>query len=168
MYNIKDWLKKENIHLHLHAESELEAIWTMLDLATKNPVVLNTRQLAQSVYENEVLGASHRGSSGITFYALTDAVVNPLMVVGHFKNGIGYYSRKNKPIDLVVLLAAPERFENQLRNMVSSVKDMLCDCEFIERIRSTDNPTKVYQHFLEHCLEISLNQIQGSYKNTSK
>lgn len=158
MYNIKNWLKEENIHLHLDAESELEAIWTMLDLASKDPFVVNTKQLAKSVYENEVLRASHRGSSGITFYALTDAVIKPLMVVGHFKNGIGYYSKENKPIDLVVLLAAPEHSESKLRHMINCVKDMLCDCDFVENIRNTDSPTRIFQHFIQHCLEISITQ----------
>jgi len=54
MNNIKSWLKEENIHLHLEAESELETIRTMLDLAGKTPVVSDKKLFAQSVYENEV------------------------------------------------------------------------------------------------------------------
>ena len=92
MSTIEHWLNENNIHLNLKAQSELKAIWKMLDLAAHDSAVINTKQLARVIYENEVLSAAHRGTTGITFHALTDAVINPLMVVGHFEKGIGYYS----------------------------------------------------------------------------
>lgn len=156
MCNIKNWLKEENIHLHLDAESELEAIWTMLKFAEKNPVVTDTRLLAKSIYENEILNTSHIGTTGIIFHAMTDAVINPLMVVGHFDSGIGYYSKGKKPIDIVVLLAAPERLKVQLEDMIICIKDMFNDCDFLEEISSTENPSMVYQYFQDLCLNLSL------------
>lgn len=156
MHDIKLWLREEDINLHLKAGSELEAIWAMLKVAARNPAVKNTKLLAKSVYENEVLHASHGGSTGITFYALTDAVINPLMVVGHFDKGIGYYSKTKKPIDIVVLLAAPVRFAEQLQNMIFCVKDMLEDCDFLDDIRYADNPAMVYQYFKDLCLKLSV------------
>jgi mannitol/fructose-specific phosphotransferase system IIA component (Ntr-type) len=156
MSNIEHWLNKDNIHLNLEAHSELEAIWKMLDLAARNPAVMNTKQLARVIYENEVLSASHRGTTGITFHALTDAVINPIMIVGHFEKGIGYYSKEKKPIDIVVLLAAPERFRKQLRDMINCVRDMLCDCDFLDNIRNADDPKMIQQYFEELCLKLSL------------
>jgi len=102
--------------------------------------------------------ASHRGCSGITFYAVTDAVARPAMIVGRFENGIGYFSRENKPIDLVVMLAAPEHTRDQLEKTIICVKDILCDSDFMESVRNADNPKDIYKRFLQHCLEISLKQ----------
>ena len=90
---IQKWLKKENIHLSLKAASELETIRTMTELASRDPNVLDTRILAQSIYDNE-LHSSHRGCSGITFTALTNAVSEPVMIVGRFEKGIGYFFKK--------------------------------------------------------------------------
>jgi len=156
MYNITNWLKTDNIHINLKAESELEAIWNMLELAAKSSDVLDTRELARSIYENEVLSGSHSGTTGITFHALTDAVSNPLMVVGHFKNGIGYYSKEKKPIDIVVLLAAPERFASQLEEIIFCINDMLADSIFLENIRKAENPEIIYKCFEELCLKLSV------------
>lgn len=158
MQDIRNWLKKENIHLHLNAESELETIWTMLDLAAKNPAVINTKTLARSIYDNEMVRSSHRGCSGITFYSLTNAVSAPLMIVGRFEKGIGYFSKENKPIDLVVLLAAPEKYESELELMIICVKDILCDSQFMDGIREENNSDKIYRHFLRHCASMSLNE----------
>ena len=148
---MKHWLRTDNIHRNLKAQSELEAIWTMLELAAKSSSVLDTKELARSIYENEVLSASHRGTTGITFHALTDAKTHPLMVVGHFDEGIGYYSREKKPIDIVVLLAAPLRFANQLQEMIFCVKEMLMDCDFLDNIRNTENTAMIYHYFQELC-----------------
>jgi len=156
MSNIEHWLKEDNIHLNLKAQSELKAIWKMLELAAKNPAVMNTKQLARVIYENEVLSASHSGTTGITFHALTDAVINPLMVVGHFDDGIGYYSIEKKPIDIVVLLAAPERFREQLKDMKNCVRDMLSNDDFMDNIRNSDSPKMILQFFEDLCLKLSL------------
>ena len=156
MNDIKNWLREKDIKLHLKAGSELEAIWAMLKLAAQNPVVRNTKLLAKSIYANEVFNASHKGTTGITFPALTDAVINPLMIVGQFDEGFGYYSKGKRPIDIVVFLAAPERFKEQLKDMTICVKDMLCDCDFLENIRSTDNPAAIYQYFKDLCLKLTL------------
>jgi mannitol/fructose-specific phosphotransferase system IIA component (Ntr-type) len=159
MNTIEIWLQEDNIHLNLKAESELEAIWTMLELAAKSPAVINTKQLAKSIYDNEVFSSSHRGTTGITFHALTDAVINPLMVVGHFKNGFGYYSKEKKPIDIVVLLAAPRRFKEQLKDTLNCVKDMLSDGDFLDSIRKTDNQTLIHKYFQQLCMELSAKKI---------
>ena len=156
MNTIKTWLKEENIHLQLKADSQLEAIWTMLELAAKSPAVVNTKQLAKSVYESEVFSAFHRGTAGITFHALTDAVMTPLMVVGHFENGFGYYTKEKKPIDIVVLLAAPKRYKEQLKDIINCVRDMLCDADFLENIRNTKSPAMIYEYFQQLCMELSV------------
>ena len=163
MHTIKNWLKTDNIHINLKAESELEAIWNMLELANESSFVLNSKELARVIYENEVLSGSHSGTTGITFYALTNAVSNPLMVVGHFKNGIGYYSKEKKPIDIVVLLAAPERFASQLQEIIFCINDMLADSIFLENIRKAENAEIIYDHFEELCLKLSVkNKLLGN------
>ncbi|MCB0283959.1 MAG: PTS sugar transporter subunit IIA [Calditrichaeota bacterium] len=158
MHNIKKWLKSENIHLHLSAESELEAIWTMLDLAALNPAVVDTKVLARSIYDNEMVRSSHRGCSGVTFYSLTNAVSRPLMILGRFEKGIGYFSIEKRPIDLVALLAAPEKHESELESMIICIKDILCDSKFMDNIRVENNSDKIYRHFLRHCASISLHE----------
>ena len=158
MNHISNWLKKENIHLHLYAESELETIWTMLDLAAQNPVVLDTKTLARSIYDNEMVRSSHRGCSGVTFYSLTNAVSRPLMLVGRFEKGIGYFSKENSPIDLAVLLAAPEKYDRELQNTIICIRDILCNAAFMTTIRETNNPDKIYRHFLHHCASISITE----------
>jgi len=150
MNNFSSWLKQENILLNLAAESELEAIRIMLDLAAQNPAVINPKLLAQSVFDTEIFRGSHRGCCGITFPALTNAVTEPLTLLGRFEDGIGYYSQKNKPIDLVVLIVAPHIFERQFERMLSKVKDLLCDFEFMANMRSIENPGEIGKSFAIH------------------
>ena len=157
MSDFNNWLQKENIHLNLKAESELETIRTMLDLALTSPVVIKPIQLVQSIFDHEILKGSHRGCSGITFQAISNAVTEPLILLGRFEGGIGYFSKTKIPIDLVVLIVAPRPFEQQFKKMVIRIKDLLCDCEFMESIRNTNNATKIFQHFSQNFLEISIN-----------
>jgi mannitol/fructose-specific phosphotransferase system IIA component (Ntr-type) len=149
MIDVKSWFKKENIHLNLRAESELEAIRTMLDLASKNPTVIYPKQLAQSIFDHEILRGSHRGCSGITFNAITNAVVEPLILLGRFEKGIGYFSKKNEPIDLVVLIVAPHLFGQQYKNIVINVKNLLCNTEFMYAIRDMDSEAEIYNFLLQ-------------------
>ena len=155
MHSIKNWLKRENIHLHLSAQSELETIWTMLDLAANIPAVLNTKDLAKAIYENEIILSSHRGCSGIVFYALTNAVSAPLLIVGRFDKGMGYFSKNHNPINIVVLLAAPESHEDKLKENILCMEDILCDRIFTENIGKAKNQNDIYRLFLKHCLEMN-------------
>ena len=123
MHSIKNWLKRENIHLHLSAQSELETIWTMLDLAANIPAVLNTKDLAKAIYENEIILSSHRGCSGIVFLGDKGFDIgikarrsrhNPALVSGnrlaHIDVNTGHDSAviRRHPIPRLVCLCQPQ------------------------------------------------------------
>lgn len=157
MNYLKVWLKKENIYIYQKAESELEAIYTMLSLADKNPAVTNSKQLAQDIFDHEILHGSHRGCCGVTFHAISSAVTHPLILVSRFENGIGYYSKEKKPIDFVVLMAAPSRYEQSFKQMVCNVKDLLCDSKLMESIRDIKSQDKIYKLLFKHCFKVKQN-----------
>jgi mannitol/fructose-specific phosphotransferase system IIA component (Ntr-type) len=152
---IYSWLKKENLYINQKAESELEVIRILLDRASKSPKVTDLDQVADAVFENEIVRAKHRNCCGIAFEAASRGVLEPLIIIGRFEEGIGYYSEKKKPIDLAVLIIAPLNYTEQLQTAVADMKELLCDSIFMQTVRQADDVEKMYEVFrstLEHSL----------------
>jgi mannitol/fructose-specific phosphotransferase system IIA component (Ntr-type) len=144
---IYSWLKKENFYINQKAESELEVIRVLLERASNSPKVTDLDQVAEAVFENEIARAKHRNCCGVTFEAASRGVREPLIIIGRFEDGIGYYSKKREPIDLAVLIIAPLNYAEQLQTAVADMKELLCDPIFMQTVRKAANVEKVYEIF---------------------
>jgi len=149
MERIKNWLRLENFHLGLKAQSELSALRVMINQAINIPSVINPSVFAQAVVDSELYDSALGGCCNISFYAVTNSVSEPLFVFGRFDEGIGYYSKHKKPIDLVSLLAVPAEMDKSLADALLKLRDFLCQQEHAEKIRQAKTKTEVYQIFEE-------------------
>ncbi len=149
MERIINWLRLENIHLGLKAHSELSALRVMINLAINNPGVINPSEFAQVVVDSELYDSVVGGCCNISFYAVTNSISEPLFIFGRFDEGIGYYSKHKKPIDLVSLLAVPEEMDNSLADALLKLKRFLCQHEQAEKIRRAKTKTEIFRIFNE-------------------
>ncbi len=149
MERIKNWLKPGNIYLGLKAQSELGALRTMINLAVKTPLVSDASRFTQSVMDTELYESAFSGCCNISFYALTDSVTTPLFIFGRFDNGIGYFSKQKKPIDLVSLIAAPPGQDKKLADALFTLHTFLCQSHIAEKIRAAATAKEIYRIFME-------------------
>ncbi len=146
---LKDWLKPENIHLGLKTQSELGALRIMIDLAVKTKKVFDASRFAQAVLDTELYESAFSGCCNISFYTVSDSVTEPLFIFGHFDGGIGYYSKHNKPIDLVSLVAVPPGQDKYLADTLFALHTFLCQPRIAEKIRVATTKKEIYRIFNE-------------------
>jgi PTS system nitrogen regulatory IIA component len=137
------WMTEQDINLQLSAESELETISAMLELAQKSGMVKDITQLAQALLQHEVLSPSASGCCAVVFQALSEAASQPKMFFGRFDKGIGYYSRNGRPVDLIVLIIAPPERMDEFMRMIDETKRVLDKPSVRERLRTVQTPKEV-------------------------
>lgn len=145
MSGTAQWITAENIDLQLTAQSELETIAAMLELARQSDEVKNVKQLAQELLHHEVMASSLTGCCAVVFQALSSAVAAPKMFFGRFDRGIGYRSKNNRPIDLVVLIVAPPEERETFARMVQKVELGLCETRVREQLRAAKSVEEALQ-----------------------
>jgi len=150
MIDIKNWLVPENIHLNLKADSELEAIYTLLEFAGESVLVIDVKKLARNVIENEMYSPLHGDCCAVILYSLTAAVSEPLMFIGQFESGFGYHSKRGNPVDIVSLVIAPPQYENQLISILLRNRKLFCTDMVGEQTRRAKTAAQVYEVILSH------------------
>jgi len=71
------------------------------------------------------------------------------MFFERFEEGIGYYSKKSHPVDLVVLIITPPSKKGNFRRMVQVVQWTLCRPSVLKRLQAAGNPEEALEVFLE-------------------
>ena len=145
MTSITNWLCVENINLCMRAESELETIAAMLDLASQSAEVKDVKRLAQELLSHEVMMPSPTGCCAVVFQAVSSAVLAPQIFFGRFDHGIGYYSKKGHPIDLIFMIIAPPDREQEFIYVIKSTKQVLQEVSIRERLRAVQSPEETLE-----------------------
>ena len=145
-----DLINERNIDLTLSADSELETILSMVDLASHCQKVEDSGYLAQTILHYEVMSSSFNGSCGIVFYSLSDGVSSPKIFFGRFDKGIGYSSKAGRPIELVFLIAAPSKNENELIEIWERLDNLVQQQPIRKLLQSSRNPDEILQILIRH------------------
>lgn len=149
MNEIKNWIDSQYIDLSLAAESELETIAAMLELARQCAAVGNVPALANNIVHHEILSSSASGCCAIIFRAVHGSVVKPALFFGRFNQGIGYYSKGGHPIDLIFLIIAPPEMENEFNGIVQKMEQAIGNAPFREQLRTATNSKRVAEILIE-------------------
>lgn len=149
MKAMKNWINRLNIALTMAAESELETIAAMLELARQRSTVRNVQALASNIMRQEILSPSASGYCAIVFRAIHSSVAKPALFFGRFDKGIGYYSQQGHPIDLIFLLVAPPEMENEFDSMIRKIEQAIVKAPFREQLRGAQNPEQVVELLVE-------------------
>lgn len=140
-----DLINERNIDLTLSADSEIESILSMVDLARHCHKVEDTGDIAQSVLHYEVIAPSFNGTCGIVYHSLSGGITAPKIFFGRFDKGIGYSSKVGHPIDLVFLVAVPKEKEEELVEIFERLDHLLQQKPIRELLRSSKTPVEILQ-----------------------
>jgi PTS system fructose-specific IIC component len=143
-------INQRNIDLGLAADSEVETILSMLDLASHCQKVEDTGKIAQSILHYQVIITSFTGSCGMVFRSVSDSISAPKIFFGRFDKGINYHSRAGRRLDVVFLLVAPLEKRNELANMFLKLNELLQEQPMRELLRSSKRPDEILEAVIKH------------------
>ncbi|PJI10529.1 MULTISPECIES: PTS sugar transporter subunit IIA [Clostridium] len=128
--NIKEIIKKENILLHIDANSKIEAFNLLAESLEKTGVVTN-----KDLYVQDVLEREKEFSTGIGFgfaipHAKSKYVTKASVAVGRLKKSIKYDSIDDEPINFMFMIAVPIQNNDEHLKILSTLSRKFIDEDF--------------------------------------
>lgn len=144
MLKLSDYISIQNIAFEPKAESELDALSFMVDLAEQSGFVKDKKALASDLLTHEIITSSARGCCAIVFRVSSESVRQLQIFFTRFDEGIGYYSKSGHPIDLIFLVASPLEQMKQCKLLVEKLENLLLnDQSFREKLRKAESADEV-------------------------
>ncbi len=146
MLRIAEYISEQNIAFYEKAESELEALITMVKLAKQSGNVIDESALANDLLSHEILSSSAKGCCAVVFRVSSESVLKLQLYFAHFKDGIGYFSKTGHPIDLIFLAISPLEQKNDCKRLVQNLEHLLLHhADFREKLRTAQNAHQILQ-----------------------
>ena len=101
-----NYLKPEYIAVGLTAESKEELLTKMVDLASKNPHVLDKDKVRTAILERERIMSTGVGKGFAIPHGKTDAVNDIVLAFATTAEPVDYAAMDNEPVRLVLLLVS--------------------------------------------------------------
>jgi fructose PTS system EIIBC or EIIC component len=102
------YLRPENVEIGITAASKDELISKMVEIAARNPNVLDAAAVAAAVTERERIMSTGVGKGFAIPHGKTDAVSDIVLAFGVTAEPVDYASMDNEPVRLVLLLVSRE------------------------------------------------------------
>ncbi|SHJ55685.1 PTS sugar transporter subunit IIA [Paramaledivibacter caminithermalis] len=133
------------IDLNLNCLNKEDAIISMANLLEKCGRLNNKEE-----YINEVIRREKLSSTGIGFgigipHGKSNAVKVPSLVFGRTKQGIEWQSLDGKPVNIIFLIAVPEKASNQHLKILASLSRKLMNQEFRKQLSEITNKKKLIE-----------------------
>jgi mannitol/fructose-specific phosphotransferase system IIA component (Ntr-type) len=105
---ITDYLKEECIDISLSGENREEVIKKLLDLILKSDPGINREEALEDLFAREKLESTAIGKGVAIPHARVEKTSGIKVAFGLLKNGLGFDSIDNKPVELVFLILFPK------------------------------------------------------------
>lgn len=102
------YLRPEYVEIGITAASKDELISKMVDIAARNPSVLDKAKVAAAISERERIMSTGVGKGFAIPHGKTDAVSEIVLAFGVTAAPVDYASMDNEPVRLVLLLVSRE------------------------------------------------------------
>lgn len=127
---LENIIKPQLININLNATNKNEAISQLAMLMEKCRVIASASDYIDAVYERESLTTTAVGFGVAIPHARSSSVIEPGVAIGR-SNGFYWDKEIDSPINLVFLLAVPERIESpEYVGILASISRMLVHEEF--------------------------------------
>jgi len=131
------------IILNLAARTKEDAIRELVQAASFSHKICDKGELVKRVLEREQIEATGLGEGVAIPHARTDAVDGICICLGISPKGIDYGALDDKPVHILILLAASESAHEAYLNTLSSVASLFHDRKFRHDIIRCTEPTQV-------------------------
>jgi len=127
---LKNLVKPKQINIDLNATNKDDAINQLALLLEQGGIVTSINEFTEAVYERETLTTTAIGFGVAIPHAKSSSVIEPGVAIGR-SPGFSWDQETDFPINLVFLLAVPERIESpEYMGILASISRMLVHEEF--------------------------------------
>jgi mannitol/fructose-specific phosphotransferase system IIA component (Ntr-type) len=122
---LTDYLKPEYVEVGLKADSKDALLDKMVDLAARNPHVLDARKVRTAILEREKIMSTGVGKNFAIPHGKTDAVDDIVISFAVTAQPINYDSMDNEPVRLVLLLVSRDSLVGQRLKLLSRASKIM-------------------------------------------
>ena len=122
---LTDYLKPEYIEVGMKADSKEELLSKMVNLASRNPHVLDPKKVKAAIMEREKIMSTGVGKNFAIPHGKTDAVDDIVLSFAVTAEPIDYASMDNEPVRLVLLLVSRENLVGQRLKLLSRASKVM-------------------------------------------
>lgn len=133
---ITDLLDKRSIDLNAAPKSKNEALDQAVALMVKSGKIKDQEAYRKQVYEREEEGTTGVGEGIAIPHGKCDAVTTPGLAAMVIKNGVDFDSMDGEPVDLLLLIAAPNTKDNVHLDVLSKLSVLLMDEKFVADLKA--------------------------------
>jgi CPA2 family monovalent cation:H+ antiporter-2 len=142
-------ISPQRVILNLGSRTKEDAIRELVQAVAYSPKIHDKEELIKRVLEREQIETTGIGEGIAIPHARTDAVEGICICLGISPRGINYGSIDDKPVHILVLLAANESAHEAYLDTLACVASLFNDRKFCQDIISCTEPTKVLRLLVE-------------------
>ena len=150
-----NYLKPEYIAIGLTADSKEELLTKMVDLASKNPHVLDKEKVRTAILERERIMSTGVGSGFAIPHGKTDAVSDIVAAFAVTAQPIDYQSLDDQPVRLVFLLVGRDNMVGPHIKLLSRISRLMNKEDFRKQLLQAETPKDVLEIFRQEEATIS-------------
>ncbi|MDY6914071.1 MAG: PTS sugar transporter subunit IIA [Planctomycetota bacterium] len=142
---IREFLTPERVIL-LAGSTKTEVLDELADLMVRADAGINHGQLQEAIHKREKLMSTGIGHGLAIPHVRLAGLRDPLMAIGVCRDGIDdYESLDNKPVRIVILIAAPAGQHEVYIRLLAKASDVLKLEEIRRSIVESDSPEEIYR-----------------------
>jgi mannitol/fructose-specific phosphotransferase system IIA component (Ntr-type) len=142
-------ISPQRVILNLVSRTKEDAIRELVQAVAYSPKIYDKEELFKRILEREQIEATGIGGGVAIPHARTDTIEGICVCLGISPKGINYGSIDDKPVHILVLLAANESAHEAYLNTLACVASLFNDRKFCQDIISCTEPTKVLRLLVE-------------------
>jgi len=136
--------------IELRSHTKAEALEEMIEAIATAPEIISKEEFRRAIFEREKIMSTGIGLGIAVPHAKIDAVRDFVIAVGISREGIAFDSLDDKPVHLVVMIAASDAQKDQYVKVLAAVVLLLKNEEFRKKVLSASSPEEVYALLKEH------------------
>lgn len=142
-----NYLKPEYIAIGLRSESKEDLLDAMVDLAARNPLVLDKEKVSQAIHERERIMSTGVGKGFAIPHGKTDAVGDIVIAFATTAEPVDYEAMDNEPVRLVLLLVSRDSDVGTRLKLLSRASKVMNSDSAREALAAAKTPEEVMNIF---------------------
>lgn len=153
---IKDLTNENLIELDYEAKTKEEALNFMIDMLYENGIINSKEIFAKDVFARESLGTTGVGMGIAIPHGKSKAVLKASFMILRLAKPIDWNSLDGKPVEMVIMLAVPEKDANTTHlKILSKLAYFLMDDNFRQSLINASSKSEILDLIEKKELEVA-------------
>lgn len=149
MIKISKLLSPDRIKI-LHTSSKAEALTEICGILASSENIQNTGELEQAIFERERIMSTSIGLGIAIPHVRLNSVANMTMAVGVIKEGIDYAAFDDLPVNIIIMIAAPEGSHREYLSVLARLALLLKNSALRNGILNAKSEADIFEILKEH------------------